>query len=296
MAGRKGEPVNGWVVLDKPAGLTSARAVAAARGLLRAAKAGHAGTLDPLATGVLPVALGEATKTVSFAMSGEKTYRFAVRWGEARDSGDAEGRLVAESPERPGRAAILAALPGFRGRIRQVPPEFSALKVEGVRAYRRARRGEPVALAAREVEVRSFELLEWTPDSALFELCCGKGTYVRALVRDLAARLGALGHVAALRRTRVGPFDEKDAISLDKLASLVHSPAPEKYLLPVEAALVDIPALRLTQLQAERLRHGQAVCVNQGPDGTVCAMAAGQPVALVEIAGGEARALRVFNL
>jgi tRNA pseudouridine55 synthase len=295
MARRAGRPVHGWVVLDKPEGPTSARAVARVRTLLGAAKAGHAGTLDPIATGVLPVALGEATKTVGFVMDGRKAYRFTVRWGEARDTGDAAGACVAESPVRPARAAILAALPAFRGPLLQVPPAFSAIKVGGIRAYRLARRAEPVVLAPREVEVYAFELLDAGPDSAEFEVHCGKGTYIRSLVRDLAERLGAFGYVAALRRTRVGPFGEKQAISLDKLGSLVHSCAPEKYLLPVEAALVDIPALPLTELQAERLRHGQAVRVSQVPEGTVCATAAGRPVALAEIADGEARVLRVFN-
>jgi len=296
MSRRRGRPLNGWLVLDKSEGLTSAAAVARARALLGAAKAGHAGTLDPIASGVLPVALGEATKTVGIVMGGKKIYRFMVRWGEARDSGDAEGRLMASNSKRPAGEAILAALPDFVGRIRQTPPAFSAVKIAGERAYAKARRGEPVLIAPREVEVERFALLEAGPESARFEVVCGKGTYVRALVRDLAERLGVLGYVASLRRLKVGPFDEKHAISLDKLGALVHSGGPEATLLPVEAGLVDIPALRLTQPQAERLRHGQAVRVNPAPEGTVYAMAAGQPVALAEVAAGEARALRVFNL
>lgn len=296
MRKRKGKPINGWLIIDKPSGKSSARVVSEVRRLTGAAKAGHSGTLDPIATGVLPIALGEATKTVSFVVAGPKTYRFTVRFGEARDTGDAEGRAIGTSDVIPTADGIRRALPAFRGEILQVPPEYSAIKVAGRRSYALARKGEAVALKPRRVAVHRFELLRAHGATARFELCCGKGTYVRALARDLAEALGTLGFVESLRRTAVGPFGEGEAISLEKLEALVHSAALEAHLLPVEAALVDIPALHLTKTQAERLRHGQAVRVLRTENGTVCVVAAGRPVALAEVTDGEARTVRVFNL
>src|SRR5579862_457584 len=210
---RRGQPVHGWVILDKPLGMSSSRAVAAVRRAFDAAKAGHGGTLDPLATGVLPVALGEATKTVAYAMAGRKRYQFRLRWGEARDSDDTEGSVVATSPVRPSREAILAALPRFEGLIAQRPPDYSAIKVAGERAYLRARQGAPIDLAPRPVEVKSLRLLDLPdPDHALFEASVGKGTYIRALGRDLALALGTYAHVTALKRLSVGRFSLDRAI------------------------------------------------------------------------------------
>ena len=288
--------IHGWLVLDKPVGLSSAQAVGRARWLTGAAKAGHAGTLDPAASGVLPIAFGEATKTVGHALDVVKSYRFTVRWGEARDTDDAEGRVIARSEHVPEARAITAVLDRFRGEIEQVPPVYSALKVEGQRAYARARRNEEVTLAPRRVRIDALELIEAAGRCAEFLLDCGKGTYVRAIARDLAEALGTVGYVTRLRRTRVGPFGESDAISLEDLEELVHSAPLTEQLLPVEAALVDIPALALTDTQAEHLRHGRAICVEHVGDGPVCAMASGRPVALAEVVDGEARPVRVFNL
>jgi len=310
---RKGDKVDGWVVLDKPVGLSSAAAVTAVRRLFNAAKAGHGGTLDPLATGVLPIALGEATKTVGFAMAGTKTYRFAVRWGERRTTDDAEGAVVATSDIRPTSSAIETALQRFTGEIEQVPPDFSAIKVEGRRAYARAREGEALALAPRRVRIDRLSLLDVSdPACARFEAVCGKGTYIRSLARDLAAALGTLGYIAELRRTAVGPFREAGAISLENLTSLGHSPARFTYLRPVETALDDIPALAVTEADSLRLRQGQVVQIRRaahehsgahelGSDQVVLATAAGLPVALATIeleAAGLARLrpLRVLNL
>jgi tRNA pseudouridine55 synthase len=305
---RKGEPVHGWLVLDKPGDMTSAQAVARVRRLFNAAKAGHAGTLDPMATGVLPIALGEATKTVGFVQNGDKGYRFTVRWGEARDTDDAEGKVTASSHERPAEAAILAALPVFTGPIQQVPPAYSAIKVNGERAYKLARADAAPALAPRGVVVHAFDLIAIPdPDHAMFEVRCGKGVYIRGLARDLALQLGCLGHVAAIRRTRVGHLTLDHAIGLAKLDAMGHIPDRMEALLPVETALDDIPALALTALQADYLRHGRPVKVvsndrlfadigdlNEGR--VVCAMADGRPVALARFVAGEIRPMRVLNL
>jgi tRNA pseudouridine55 synthase len=298
-----GRPLHGWLVLDKPPGLSSSQAVGRVKRLTGAAKVGHGGTLDPLATGVLPIALGEATKTVSFAMNGRKTYRFAVRWGEARATDDAEGEIVARSAARPARAAVEAALPGFVGRIRQIPPAYSALKVAGKRAYALARADAAVELAPREVEIERLTLLAMPEaDLAEFEAVVGKGTYIRALARDLGAALGTCAHVAALRRTAVGRLDERRAIGLDKLAEIGQVPALFTHLLPIETVLDDIPALALSEAEADRLRHGQPVLLLR-PDGagldqegTVCATSGGRLVALAALQGGRLCAVRVFNL
>ena len=297
--------LHGWLVIDKPAGMTSNRVVTLVR-RSTGAKVGHAGTLDPLATGVLPVALGEATKTVAFAMAGRKTYRFRIRWGEARATEDAEGEVVAESPVRPGRDAITAALPGFTGRIRQVPPAYSALKFQGQRAYRLARADSPPQLPPREVEIAALRLVALTDaDHADFEAEVGKGTYIRALARDLAAALGTVGHVAMLRRLTVGRFIETQAISLDSVAEHRHSLAASGLLFPLETALADIPALALTEEEAARMRHGQAVTPDDPgrrtqieglDDGAVVAAREGAAlVALARIENGRLRPVRVIN-
>ena len=304
MARPKGLPIHGWLCLDKPAGMTSTAAVTRVRRLTHARKVGHGGTLDPLATGVLPIALGEATKTVAYAVEGRKHYRFTARLGEARTTDDAEGEILARSDRRPATAEIAAALPAFVGQIEQVPPRFAAVKVEGERAYDLARRGEAVELAPRTVQVDRFDLVERPdPDHVTFELVCGRGTYVRALVRDLGDRLGCLGHVVALRRLQVGPFRIEDAISFGALEQLVADDALPQALLPVGVALCDLPALSLTQPQVDRLRAGQTIRVAPGllvgepeADATVRAMAAGRMVALARLHGSELSPVRVFNL
>ncbi|CAA7617606.1 tRNA pseudouridine(55) synthase TruB [Magnetospirillum sp. SS-4] len=304
---RKGTPIHGWLAIDKPLGLSSAQVVGKVRWLLKAAKVGHGGTLDPLATGVLPIALGEATKTVSHVMDGTKTYRFQVRWGLATATLDREGDVVGTSPARPTRAAIEAALPAFIGEIEQIPPAYSAIKVDGERAYDLARAGGTVDLPPRPVRIDSLTLLDMPDaDHADFEVVCGKGTYIRSLARDLAAALGTLGHVSVLRRTACGPFHEADAISLETLAELGQGPGPRTYLLPVETALDDIPALALTAAEARRLHCGNPVplrhVTTRDPEaalgeGTLCrAMDGGRMVALARIEGGEIRAVRVLNL
>ena len=304
---RKGQPVHGWLVIDKPAGMSSAAVVAKARRALDAEKAGHGGTLDPLATGLLPIAFGEATKTVAYVMDGPKTYRFAIHWGEARSTDDAEGAVVATSPSRPGRGAIEQALPEFIGEILQVPPVFSAIKVDGQRAYDLARAEAPPELAARPVEIHAFALLEQSdPDHAVFEVTSGKGAYMRSLARDLALRLGTVGHIGWLRRIRVGPFQEEQAISLERLLALGHSAAAFEALHPIETVLDDIPALALTDGEADRLRRGQAIALIKRsdlprverlePGATVFATCAGRPVALTRYEAGSLKPVRVLNL
>ena len=284
-------------MIDKPAGKTSAGVVAEVKHLTQAAKAGHGGTLDPLATGILPVALGEATKTVPYLMDRAKSYRFTVRWGETRTTDDEEGEVTEISTVRPSAPEIDAVLPDFLGEIEQMPPIFSAIKVGGKRAYDLARKGESVELAPRLVQVTRF-VMKSCPDSesAEFEVDCGKGTYVRALARDLAAALGTCGYVARMRRTQVGPFYDTAAISLDNLGELSHSAALFEAILPVETVLDDIPALALTGPQADRLSSGQMVRVLNVADGVYCARSAERLVALTEAKDGEVRPLRVFNL
>ncbi len=294
---RRGRPVHGWFIFDKPLGMTSTQAVARVRRGFDAAKAGHAGTLDPLASGVLPIALGEATKVVAKAMDGAKAYRFTIRWGEERDTDDGEGKVIGRNGGRPDAARIEAVLAQFIGEIEQVPPAFSAIKVDGARAYDLARGGEPPALAPRLIRIDELRLCDCPdPDHAVLEMVCGKGAYVRGLARDLGRVLGCLGHVSELRRNRVGPFDESMAISLDKLDGMGHKEALDGLLLPVEAALADIPALAVTGPEAERLRFGQAIRVPHGVEGTVYATTDGRPVALAEVHAGEVRPVRVFNL
>jgi len=302
---RKGERIDGWLVLDKPAGISSAKAVAIARRAFNAAKLGHGGTLDPLASGVLPLAFGEATKTVSLVMDGRKTYRFTIRFGQQTATDDAEGEIVATSDVRPDDAAIRATLPRFTGLIEQTPPAFSALKIEGKRAYELARQGQAVELKPRPVEIFRLDLLARPePDLADFEVDCGKGTYIRSLARDLALALGTVGHVAALRRTQVGKFTENRAISLVKLEALGHSPARFEHLLPVETVLDDIPALAITEEEAALLRKGQFLPmlrtglrdrVPPMSDSPLRAMFGDRLVALVRTEDGEIRPVRVIN-
>ena len=299
--------MHGWRNLDTPAGISSSDAGNRVRRACDAAKAGHGGTLDPAATGVLPIAFGEATKTVAYAMDGAKTYRFVVRWGQATSTDDGEGEVIETSDARPDGAGLEALLSSFTGEIEQVPPVFSAIKVDGRRAYELARKDVPVELAARTVSIAEIRLVE-TPDAdhAAFEVTAGKGTYVRALARDIARAAGTVGHVVSLRRTAVGPFQENHAISLDKIESLGHIAPDSSPLLPVETVLADIPALALTAQEAQRLKRGQTVPVlpvaSRSPfkdimqGDTVCAMSEGRLVALARIAGGEIRPVRVMNL
>jgi len=257
----RGRALDGWLIVDKPQGLTSTDVVNRVRRWFDAQKAGHGGTLDPLATGLLPVACGAATKTVPYVMDGTKVYRFTLRLGEARDSDDADGNPTGTSDVRPTDAQINAALPAFRGDIMQVPPAFSAIKVAGERAYDLARAGAPPVLEARPARVDRFDLVERPDaDTAVFEVQSGKGVYMRSLARDLAIACGTLGHVVALRRLRVGPFNESQAIPLDKLMRAEDTPptSPD-LLLPVATALADIPALALTDAEAFDLGNGQAI-------------------------------------
>jgi len=303
---REKRDVHGWVVLDKPVGMTSTHAVAVVKRLFTAKRAGHAGTLDPLASGCLPIALGDATKTVPFVMDGRKSYSFTVRWGEERDTDDAEGRVVRTAESRPVAEAVTALLPRYTGAIEQVPPRFSAIKIDGERAYDIARDGEEVELKARIVSIESLTLIETPdPDHARFEAQCGKGTYVRSLARDLGRELGCFGHVSGLRRTAVGPFATADMISLEQLEALCHRAAAGEgsladALLPVATALDDIPALAVSRADAARLQRGQAVLL-RGRDapivrGTVYCTAFGNLIALAELDRGEIVPKRVFNL
>ncbi len=294
----RGLPLDGWLVVDKPAGLTSTDVVNRVRRWFDAQKAGHGGTLDPLATGLLPVAFGAATKTVPYVMDGTKIYRFTLRLGEARDSDDADGKVTGSSEARPTDDQLRAALPALCGDIMQVPPAFSAIKVAGERAYDLARSGAPPVLEARPARVDRFELIE-RPDAdhAVFEVQSGKGVYMRSLARDLALACGTLGHVAALRRLRVGPFTEAQAIPLDKLVRAEDTPptSPD-LLLPVATALADIPALALTEAEAFGLGHGQAISLvtlmgripqAANPDGGLArAMAGGRVIGLCRLHDG----------
>ena len=297
---KKGEKIDGWVVLDKPVGLGSTPAVSRVRRLFGAQKAGHGGTLDPLASGILPIALGEATKTVPFVMDGRKEYRFTLRFGEARSTEDAEGEVTATSDVRPTDEAIRGALGAFLGEIEQVPPAFSALKIDGQRAYDLARAGEAPEMKSRRVRIEALELLARPDrDHADFGVTCGKGTYIRSLGRDLAVALGTVGHLSALRRTAAGPFREEAAISLPKLEALGHIPALLGALVPVVTALDDIPALALTETQADRLRHGQPIILTRDAPSSGVLLRAEldeRLVALVRSDGAALQPVRVFNL
>jgi tRNA pseudouridine55 synthase len=301
---RKGDPVHGWIVLDKPEGMTSTDALARVRRICNAQKAGHGGTLDPLASGILPIALGEATKVVAFAMDRDKTYRFTVRWGEETATDDAEGEVTASSQARPADADIAGVLGRFCGTVSQVPPQYSAIKVDGERAYDLARSGAGAELKARDVIIEALDLVERADaDHATFEMRCGKGTYVRAVARDMGRALGCFGHVVALRRTRVGPWGECDTITLEKLQSFGHSAAAEEanaYIRPVATVLDDIPALAVSGADALRMKRGQPVLL-RGRDapllhGIVFVECCGVPVALADVRQGALHPKRVFNM
>jgi tRNA pseudouridine55 synthase len=308
MARRKtGRKIDGWLILDKPAGITSTQAVNKVKRALDAQKAGHGGTLDPLATGILPIALGAATKTVPYVMDGQKRYHFTIRFGEARDTDDAEGAITTTSDVRPTDAAIAAALPAFRGAIMQVPPAFSAIKIAGERAYDLARAGAAPELAPRTAQVDRFELLN-RPDAdhAAFLVESGKGVYMRALARDLAQACGTVGHIVVLRRLRVGPFTETMAVPLDNLLDPAHTPATLAELVrPIETALDDIPALALTASEAHALSQGQAISLvdlmgripaDADPEnGLVRVLAAGRVLALARLSEGWLKSERLIQ-
>ncbi|SEG46135.1 tRNA pseudouridine(55) synthase TruB [Bosea lathyri] len=294
----KKRDVHGWIVLDKPVGMTSTHAVSVVKRAFSAKKAGHAGTLDPLASGLLPIALGEATKTVPFVMDGRKAYQFTVAWGTQTDTDDTEGKVIATSEARPQEAAITALLPRFTGTISQVPPKFSAIKIAGERAYDLAREGSEVTLQARPVEIDALRIVSHDGATTTFEAECGKGTYVRAIARDLGVQLGCLGHVAHLRRTRVGPFSIADAASVETLRESPEAAAAA--LLPVKAALSLIPEIAIHRDAALRLKRGQSVLL-RGRDapveaGAVYTTSGGTLIATGSIENGEFVPHRVFNL
>ena len=307
---KKGNIINGWINLDKPSGMTSTQAIGKVRRALGPQKIGHAGTLDPLATGILPIAMGEATKTIPYCQDRLKTYSFSIVWGQQRDTDDAEGDIIATSDKRPAEDEIKAALPAFTGEIEQVPPQYSAIKVDGQRAYDRARSGKATDLKARAVHVETLELVKIAPEKATFRCICGKGTYMRSLARDIAIALGTVGYIADLRREAVGPFTEGNAISLAKLEEIDDSAPLEDVVLPTETVLDDIPALALNQTEASRLKNGQKLLFASRPDverltsagidlkasQTALALYDGKPIALVEAKGPEIKPLRVLNL
>ncbi len=292
---KRGE-VNGWVVLDKPVGITSTHAVSRLKRIYNGKKAGHAGTLDPLASGILPIAFGEATKTVPYVQDGEKGYRFTVKWGAETDTDDADGQVVATSEMRPERLAIEALIPRFTGTIEQTPPAFSAIKIAGERAYDLARSGERVELKPRAVTIHELALTAMDGESATFEARCGKGTYVRAIARDLGRVLGCHGHVTALRRTRVGPFREADAVALADLELPETAAASLRH---VEAGLGELTRILVDRSDAARLRRGQPMLLRGAappPDGLAYAACSGVVISIGEIVGGELVPGRVFNL
>ena len=292
---------SGWLVIDKPLGPTSAAVVGRLKWALRQAglegvKIGHGGTLDPLATGVLPIALGEATKLAGYLLNGPKAYDFRLEFGRSTTTDDAEGETVAESANRPDLPAIAAVLPAFAGPIRQRPPAFSALKVDGKRAYTLARAGEPPQLAERAVTIFSMELKQLWAENADFSVHCSKGTYVRSLARDLALALGTVGHVSRLRRTAAGPFGIEAAISLDKAVAIVQERALEQALLPLTAGLDDIPVLAIDPAEADALSRGKRLVGPRADTGLHIATLGPVPVALVDVSPSEVRVVRGFNL
>ena len=294
--------INGWIILDKPLELGSTQAVAAVKRNLREAgfgkkvKVGHGGTLDPLATGVLPIAVGEATKLCGRMLDATKEYAFTVRFGAETDTLDLEGKVVAESAVRPTQAEITAVLGRFTGPIQQVPPAYSALMIDGERAYDLARKGEVVELKSRDVTVHALELQAAGADETTLRARVSKGTYIRSLARDIARALGTVGHVTMLRRLKAGPFTVAQAISLDKLNEVGKGAPLENVLLPLEAGLVDIPALDLGPEQARAVRQGRVLAGLPFDDGLYWARASNVPVALVELSGGSLTVSRGFNL
>ncbi len=295
---RKGRDISGWVVVDKPAGITSTAVVNKVRWALDAKKAGHAGTLDPEATGVLAVALGEATKTVPYITDALKAYRFTVRFGQATNTDDAEGEVIATSDLRPDDDAIKSALSGFVGDIMQVPPQFSAVKVDGERAYKKAREGEEMALSARPLWVEELLLIDRpNPDHAELEMTCGKGGYVRSIARDLGEALGCKAHVKSLRRVWSGPFEATDGVSMDQVDALAKTPELDQFLQPLEVGLADLAEVRCPAESVDKLRNGNpAPVIASGIDfgEEVWASYEGRAIAVGTYRGGEMQPSRVF--
>jgi tRNA pseudouridine55 synthase len=307
---KKGQKLDGWINIDKPAGMTSTQVVSRVKWALKPQKIGHAGTLDPLATGILPLALGEATKTIPFAQDRLKTYTFGLLFGESRDTEDAEGQVTGTSDVRPSLDDILAILPRFKGIIMQTPPRYSAIKIDGQRAYDLARDGEDFEIKSREAYIESLDIDKYSKDRADFTCVCGKGTYIRSLGRDIALALGTLGYIVDLRRTAVGPFTTENAISLDLFDNIVDSATLENVLLPLETTLDDIPALALSNEEAAKISGGQFLNFISRPDFErlqqigidpseethALAVYDGNPVAIVTITGPAIRPVRVINL
>lgn len=301
---KKGRPVSGWLILDKPVGMGSTQAVSKVKWLFQAEKAGHAGTLDPLASGMLPIALGEATKTVPYVMDGAKLYRFTVAWGEERSTDDLEGEATERSDKRPSAEAIRALLPKYTGVIMQRPPQFSAIKIDGERAYDLARDGEAVDIPAREIEIGRLDLIASTPDSAEFEIECGKGTYVRSLARDMGRDLGCFGHVSNLRRIEVEPFGVDDLVTIEAMEAALAAGGDDPHkaldalLVDTAAALDCLPQIAISDDAAQKIRLGNPIII-RGRDAPVeteeaCAMARGKLVAIGAIEAGMFKPKRVF--
>jgi tRNA pseudouridine55 synthase len=289
--------MHGWIIVDKPKGLSSAQVVGKIKRHFKVNKVGHGGTLDPLATGVLPIALGEATKALSYILDATKAYRFEVKWGEARSTEDLEGEITATSPHRPKRQEIEQALPFFTGSIEQTPPSYSALKVNGKRAYVLAREGKEVILAPRQIKIHSLTLLETSPHSATFEVVCTKGTYVRSLARDLALHLGTYGHLISLRRLMAGPFLEQNAILLASFLNIVHKTELTKYVLPLQDALADILALEVEESEGAKFRQGQIILSSHNlTEDRVLILCKGMPLGFAKMNKGALTPLRVFNI
>ena len=298
--------INGWVILDKPLEVTSTQAVGAVRRAFSAAKAGHSGTLDPLASGILPIALGEATKTIPFVMDATKDYDFTIAWGAETTTDDREGDVTVTSDHRPDPADITAILPQFMGRIQQIPPAYSAIKLDGKRAYDLARQGEEVVIKPRDADIYALTCHDSNADEAHFSVTTGKGVYVRSLARDIARALGAAGHIKTLRRCRVGPFSLDQSITLDFFRGIEDSADAFKALHPVLTALDDIPAVAISEEDATRLRRGQKIVINpddlkidqhdEADDVVMTALCDGQLVAIITWRGHTASPSRVFNL
>jgi tRNA pseudouridine55 synthase len=309
MVRKNGRILHGWINLDKPFDMGSTQALGAVKRILNPRKAGHAGTLDPLATGILPIALGDATKLVNYVQDSLKIYEFSVKWGERTDTDDTEGEVIATSSHIPSKEDILAALPLFIGDIEQIPPKYSAIKIDGQRAYDLARAGHDVDIKSRIIYIEELTLTEHTERSATFSCCCGKGTYVRAIARDLAHHLGTEGHITYLRRTMVGPFTTENAVSLDVLENLSDKGDLEDILLPLETVLDDIPALHLTEAEASRLKNGNALSfisrvdfdrllsanINTEDGDTAAAFYNGDLISIVNVTGPRIQPERVFN-
>lgn len=307
---KKGVAIHGWVNIDKPQGLTSNQVLGRVRRMLNAQKLGHAGTLDPLATGILPIALGEATKTIPFVQDRDKVYRFTATWGEERNTDDAEGEIVKTSALRPTSADIEGLIPRFLGDISQVPPQFSAVKINGERAYHLARQGEEFDIKPRTVTVFDLKMVNFDQNLTEFEMECSKGTYVRAIARDMGRIFGCFGYISRLRRLAVGNFSEENAISLDEFEKMVLTSPADRYLMPVETVLDDIPALALTDIEIGRIRQGQSIRlisrqdlerldlsgIDGASDELILALGDHGPVALLERDGPELHPVRVFNL